>query len=314
MVRKSLQYELLEKINLEQYRNNNTVTAYKKDIKAFSTWAKDNGYKSIKAIGDGTEALQAYSYYLQKKEYTPATIHRKLSSPCVALGVNMKEINKPKRTSDKIVRGRRMDANKQGKEEERQDKYKRLVSFQRVTGIRRAELRRLKGSNLVRDSHGYLNVIVQRGKGGKMQWQRILPEHEKIVLDVFSHVKKDEKVFSDQEMKNHINLHGIRAEVAQSAYIYYSEKLKNEPGYREKLLEELKDRYMFLHLDPDKSIKHFMKECSNPEPYILRGSNKKKAMIQGKKIEYNRLALMAVSVFHLSHWRLDVTVTNYLIQ
>ena len=28
---------------------------------------------------------------------------------------------------------------------------------------------------------------------------------------------------------------------------------------------------------------------------------------------YNRLALMAVSVFHLSHWRLDVTVCNYIL-
>lgn len=91
MSRKSLQYELFEMLNLKKYRNNNTVTAYKKDIKAFATWAKDNGYKSIKALGDGREALQAYSDYLQipnirGKEYTPSTIHRKLASPCLALG------------------------------------------------------------------------------------------------------------------------------------------------------------------------------------------------------------------------------------
>ena len=49
------------------------------------------------------------------------------------------------------------------------------------------------------------------------------------------------------------------------------------------------------------------------EPYKLRGENRQKAIEQGKETEYNRLALMMVSVFHLSHWRLDVTVTNYLI-
>lgn len=51
----------------------------------------------------------------------------------------------------------------------------------------------------------------------------------------------------------------------------------------------------------------------NEKPYKLRGNNYQKAIEQGKEMEYNRLALMAVSVFHLSHWRLDVTVTNYMI-
>lgn len=51
----------------------------------------------------------------------------------------------------------------------------------------------------------------------------------------------------------------------------------------------------------------------NEKPYKLRGENRQKAIEQGKETEYNRLALMMVSVFHLSHWRLDVTVTNYLI-
>ena len=31
----------------------------------------------------------------------------------------------------------------------------------------------------------------------------------------------------------------------------------------------------------------------------------------GKETEYDRLALLAVSVFHLAHWRCDVTVHNY---
>ena len=42
----------------------------------------------------------------------------------------------------------------------------------------------------------------------------------------------------------------------------------------------------------------------------MRGENRQKAIELGKKTEYNRLALMMVSVLHLSHWRLDVTVTN----
>ncbi|MBP1997253.1 hypothetical protein J2Z72_000137 [Peptostreptococcus canis] len=33
-----------------------------------------------------------------------------------------------------------------------------------------------------------------------------------------------------------------------------------------------------------------------------------------KPIVYNRLALTAVSVLALSHWRLDITVVNYIVQ
>ncbi|WP_270736857.1 hypothetical protein [Streptococcus anginosus] len=49
------------------------------------------------------------------------------------------------------------------------------------------------------------------------------------------------------------------------------------------------------------------------EPYNIRGSNYKKALNSFMPTKYNRLALMAVSVFHLSHWRLSVTVTNYIL-
>ena len=48
-------------------------------------------------------------------------------------------------------------------------------------------------------------------------------------------------------------------------------------------------------------------------PYLIRGENLEKARALGLPDTYNRLALMAVSVFHLSHWRLDVTITNYLL-
>ncbi|HFI0264323.1 TPA: hypothetical protein ACGOU9_000730 [Streptococcus suis] len=49
------------------------------------------------------------------------------------------------------------------------------------------------------------------------------------------------------------------------------------------------------------------------EVYVLRGTNKAKAITSGMPIIYNRLALMSVSVLNLSHWRLSVTVTNYIL-
>lgn len=61
-----------------------------------------------------------------------------------------------------------------------------------------------------------------------------------------------------------------------------------------------------------KKLKKFTSDM-NDTPYELRGENKKRAIKNGKPVAYTRLALLATSVFALSHWRLDVTVTNYII-
>ena len=47
--------------------------------------------------------------------------------------------------------------------------------------------------------------------------------------------------------------------------------------------------------------------------YKLRGETKRLAELHGLPVSYDRLAVMAVSIYHLAHWRLDVTVDNYLI-
>jgi hypothetical protein len=47
--------------------------------------------------------------------------------------------------------------------------------------------------------------------------------------------------------------------------------------------------------------------------YKLRGKSKEFAIKNKLPIEYDRLSLMAVSVFHLSHWRLSVTVASYML-
>lgn len=320
MARKSLQYELLEALNLQTIKNNHTRKAYKNDLKAFATFAKGQGYKSMESLGNGLEVLQEYSYYLQEKYSSPATIHRKLCSPCLALDVNMKDIDKPKRRAKDIIRGRDPEANAQGRAEMQQDRFKRLVTFQEVVGIRRNELAHLEGRDISRDKNGYLTVIVRNGKGGKRQLQRVFPENEHIVKAVFDGIGHNEKVFSRLEMSNCINLHGIRAAVAQEAYKRYELQTQTIEG-KKKLLQELRAYYMDLHpYDPkkQKATKDYYCQCwlsmhIKKPPYKLRGDNKKKALAASKPIEYNRLALLAVSVFHLSHWRLDVTITNYLV-
>lgn len=298
---------------LKGITDNQTITAYKKDCKLFAAYCKEQGVKRPDQLqGKEKELLQGYEKQLEASGYSPATIHRRLAAPCKATGISMSEIEKPKRTAGKITRSRNPDANKQGRIEATEARYNRLIRFQNAVGIRRAELSRLTGADLVIDEMGYLCVYVERGKGGKTQLQRILPEDEKTVLEIFQAADPEQKLFSKEEMQNKIDLHGIRREHAQKAYKYYADRLKNEPEYKYQCQQELMARYDERH-KPGASRQRFIADITNEQPYKLRGENRQKAIELGKKTEYNRLALMAVSVLHLSHWRLDVTVTNYLI-
>ena len=47
--------------------------------------------------------------------------------------------------------------------------------------------------------------------------------------------------------------------------------------------------------------------------YVCRGDNARLLRESGRSVVLDKLAVMAVSAFHLSHWRADVTVKNYLI-
>ena len=160
-----------------------------------------------------------------------------------------------------------------------------------------------------------LFVRVKRGKGGKFQLQKILPQHEKAIRSVWKSVGPDQRVFSAAEMKNKIDLHGIRAELAKNAYDYYAERISNDPVFVADLKEELCDRY----LNDSKKCKNLddlnrwrKQMVDNDRIYKMRGENKQNAIAHHRPVEYNRLAMTAVSVLHLSHWRLDVTSVNYL--
>lgn len=136
---RSIQSTLIEAA-LKGITDNQTVTAYKKDCKLFAVYCKAQGVKRPDQLqGKEKELLQGYEKELEASEYSPATIHRRLAAPCKATGINMNEIEKPKRTAGKIVRSRNQEANKQGKIEATETRYNRLICLQKAVGIRRAE-------------------------------------------------------------------------------------------------------------------------------------------------------------------------------
>lgn len=322
----SLQHALLGRA-MKEKENNNTETLYKKRIKIFAKWAKEQGCKRPEDITK--DVVQAYEQALENapEGYAPATIHTYLSPICAAAGINMREIRKPKRTAGAITRGRdraadgtMIDRNPDGKRQEGEEKYARLVTLQGVVGIRRAELGKLVGADLVQKGNSWY-VRVRRGKGGKSQLQYILPKDVQTVREIFEGIGPEDKVFTKDEMNNKINLHGLRAKHSKDCYEYYTDLLTRRPEYAEKFRTLLLRRWDKGHEELKESNlkaweaqrKRFVSDMDD-RPYKLRGENLRKAQALGLPEEYNRLALMCVSVLHLSHWRLDVTTTNYLVQ
>ncbi|HFI0162106.1 TPA: hypothetical protein ACGOSQ_002207 [Streptococcus suis] len=300
--------------------NNTSRTSYKRSATRFSKWAKENNIKTISEISE--EVLQQYHDDLKNdpKQYTAATIHTYLAPIAKAAGINLNRIKKQKRTSDKIIRGRQQEANAQGKKQELNSRFSRLMEFQKVVGIRRNELKNLIGSDLKFDKHGNCYIHVKRGKGGKKQLQYILPQDVEIVRRTFEGIDDNKPVFTKEEMNNQINLHALRAQHARDSYFFYLEKIQANPRMRHALSQLLISKWEEGHQKlKNESQSKYERQRRNfiydlrDEAYILRGSNKAKAIASGIPIVYNRLALMAVSVLNLSHWRLSVTVTNYIL-
>jgi hypothetical protein len=135
------------------------------------------------------------------------------------------------------------------------------------------------------------------------------------VQKIFDAAEPGKRVLAPEELKNHISYHSLRAEVAKEAYEYYKGLI--DKGGREKLINELSERFKALHNRKgecsEKAYEKFMNEITkNDYRYMLRGETKKLAIENGKETVLDRTAVMAVSVFHLSHWRENVAVDNYL--
>ena len=278
-----------------------TVKKYKHHAIQFGKWCKVQ--YGCKTPDECRSHLQDYTDWLVAQGKTPNTIHTYLAGACRWFGVPLDTIQKPKRIVSKNIRSRGKKA-VDNRSDSRRDASPRLYDFALAVGVRRDEYKQLRKNDFVYDESGYPCVRVRRGKGGKYQEQRIAPEDLDFVRSFFD--GSAYKVFSVAEMANKIDLHHLRALRAQRAYMDYLTRLETDAAYRAQLTEEVRRRWKRL--------------CSkrwNPKQaegyYYIRDTNRRLALAHGLPVKYDRLAVMAVSVFHLSHWRCDVTVDNYLL-
>jgi len=314
--RKSITRVLLDgaKEHFQKYPNDETRKAYTNNYKKYIKYCRDNF--DCRSKDECGKHIQEYSDYLQKQGYTASTIHAYLASVCNYHSVNMDKIKKPRRHTAEYTRGRGSYKNSNLSGDFDNPKFARIVRFQTVVGIRRAELKRLKGSDLVRDKNDLPCIQVSRGKGGKYHLQRLVCTKEdlKFIRQCFDNVAPDEYVFDRSELKNKLNLHYLRAKVAQRAYAYYVNRINAEgEAYIKELEAQVRARWDKYNVNPETGKAKYFPRNLIEGKYYLRGKNRQFAVDKGLPTEYLSLALTATSVLHLSHWRNDVTVESYML-
>ena len=295
----------------KRYPNDVTRKVYIQNYRKFITYCREQ-HKCKSKEECGTH-ISEYSVHLQKQGYSPSTIHAYLTPVALYHNINLKEIAKPKRKASQYTRGRSFNGKVQRTDSDLSNKkYARTVEFQKRVGIRRAELARLKGNDFFQDESGHYCVRIRRGKGGKQQLQRILPEDIAYVKSFFNGKAPNEPIFDRAELKNKIPYHYLRAMQAQRAYKYYLQLCQTKLG-RAKLEYEIKKRWDQYNINPRTGKPKKFKGPLIHGTYFLRGDNKKFATKHNLPTRYDKLALLATSIFHLSHWRNDVTVESYLL-
>ena len=294
---------------LQKYQHDSTRKQYIRQMKLYVKFCRDK--YNAKNFDDCRQYVQDYSDFLQSENYSAATIHTYLAAVCCTFEINLETIEKPIRYVADYSKGRKNivpDANN----DLENPKYSYLTEFQKCVGIRRHELKRLCKNDFAYDESERFCIVVRRGKGGKMQYQRVLDEDIQFIKTYFDSENSNDRIFGEEFFKNNLNLHKLRAEAAKQYYFEQLKKINENPAYRDQLEKEIRLRWETTNFTKNGKPKQF-REDELRGVYYLRGKNRQLAIEKGLPIAYDKRALLATSIFKLSHWRNDVTIASYLL-
>lgn len=280
---------------------NKSVRQYTHHAVKFGEWCK--AIFGCRHFKDCAQHIQAYTDYLVAAGKKADTVHTYLAGICFVFDVPLSNIRKPKRHAANNTKSRGKKKSDRRKDTQR-DCSARLYDFASVICVRRHDYVALRQNDLMIDESGYLCVVIRKGKGGKYQLQRVPHGYEDFIRSYFN--GSNAFVFTKKEVTNKLDLHHLRHLAALREYRYYEQRLANEPEYRTQLIAEIRARWADYNDRP-------LKENEMSGKYIMRGKNRELAKRMGFQYSFDRLSVLAVSIFHLAHWRNDVSVRNYIM-
>lgn len=274
-----------------------TMQTYQQQAGAFGDYLIAEGHKKI-SVEESRDYIQPYIDHLQEKGLSPWSINTALAAVCKATGANIREYDHPQRTISHIRRGNAERAHDRANEKN----AARILEANRLLGMRRSELKALRAEDIIEKGD---KVIVQSiGKGGRHNQQVFTdPGEQERVLALKEGKAGHDKIFSAAEFRNDADLHAARAERAVEVYNRVVADMKEHPERRDYYQNEVRQgfaergRTLREHLD---------------NPYCVRGANRQRLIAEGREVDYDRTALLYVSITVLNHTRSDVSAAHYI--
>ena len=302
--------------------SNHTKSNYMHAVKTFDTWRKTVGLSNKYVREHPRESVVQWVAHLDQSGMAQSTQHTMVAGCCCGLGIPSNGITRHGTAKEKTKSLGRSERAQVALEKETN---REIVQFQKMVGGRRAALGRLTEKDFGYDCAGNACVIFRRDKGGKDQYQVLAEGDVAAVKAYFDRCKPDERLFLN--IDHDLDLHGLRAEHSRQMYQYYRTGLCSTPQGREQLRQQLWARYtdpeigckawLLAKEKGDKSrlrkLEYRFRKQMEDGTYYLRGANRQAAIERGRPVAYDRLAVLACSVFSLSHWRLDICAKSYLI-
>lgn len=274
-----------------------TMATYQQQVGYFGDWLIQNGHKKI-SIEESREYIQEYVDHLEHDGKSPWTINTALAAVCKATGTSMRDFDHPTRTISHIERGTGVRLHDATNEKN----ASRILEANRLLGMRRSELERLKAGDIVKA--GDKVIVNSVGKGGRRNQQIFtLPEEKERVLALKTGKGENERVFSSADFRNDADLHYERKNRAVAVYDRVVEDMRQHPERREHYKQEIRQAFE----DRGRVCRENM-----DNPYCVRGANRQRLLSEGREVTYDRVALLYVSVTVLNHTRSDVTAAHYV--
>ncbi|MGL4645816.1 MAG: hypothetical protein ACRDAG_08420 [Cetobacterium somerae] len=198
-----------------------TYRTYLKHNIYFVNWAKDNF--NCKSLEDCKPYINDWLKHREKQGLSNYTLKVESAAIRKIFDISSNEIYKTQARERKDIQRSRGEKirDKHFSESNHQD----LVKFCRATGLRRGELKELKGTDL-KIINGEPFICVSRGsKGGRVRNIPLI--FEKAFIIDFMQFKGECKIFD--KIPNGADIHSYRAEYCTNVYKYYARDISQLP-------------------------------------------------------------------------------------
>lgn len=303
----------------ESYRS------YLKHATYFSKWVKEQPVDA--ALGHKPRTPEEARPFVEK--WLCNSIERGLSAYTIKLqaaamaklyGCSIKdfEVKTPGRNRADIKRSRGERVRDKNFNEER---HKDLVTFCRCTGVRRAELGQLRGSDLIEKDGKYYFNITRATKGGRPRTSPVMSASDEELQLVIELAKKagSGKIF--EKVSTNADIHGYRAEYATRVYNAFKRDLSEISNERLIIYQNhVIDAYTAPNchvVDRERYAAYYSstKKDRNGKPAMKTGYRDVSAVYHCQRdlagVHYDRRALFIASEA-LGHSRESVVAEHYL--